>query len=51
MKNTSGNSRFAIDGISYSEGSFGVAESSVLHINICAKKPAHRKSENRYRSC
>jgi len=27
-----------------------IAESSVLRINICGKKPTHRKSANRYRS-
>jgi hypothetical protein len=27
--------------------SFVVAESSVLRINFCAEKPAHRKSVNR----
>jgi len=25
-----------------------VAESEVLRVNICAEKPAHRKSANRY---
>jgi hypothetical protein len=47
MKNTSGNSTFAIDGISCSAGSFVVTECAVLRINFCAEKPAHRKSANR----
>jgi hypothetical protein len=42
------NSTFAIGGVSCSADSFVVAESSVLRINICAEKPAHRKSANRY---
>lgn len=41
------NSRFAIGWVSCSADSFVVAESSVLRINICAEKPAHRKSANR----
>jgi len=41
------NSTFAIGGVSCSADSFVVTESSVLRINICAKKPAHRKSANR----
>ena len=41
------NSTFAIGGVSFSADSFVVAESSVLRINICGKKPAHRKSANR----
>ena len=44
-----GNSTFAIGGVSYSADSFVVNESSVLRINICAEKPAHRKSANRYK--
>ncbi len=43
------NSTFAIGGVSCSEDSFVVAESSVLRINICGEKPAHRKSANRWR--
>jgi hypothetical protein len=43
-----GNSTFAIGGVSCSADSFVVIESSVLRINICAEKPAHRKSANRY---
>jgi hypothetical protein len=45
---TAYNSTFAIGGVSCSADSFVVAESSVLRINICAEKPAHRKSANRY---
>jgi len=41
------NSTFAIGGVSCSADSFVVAESSVLRINICAEKPAHRKSAKR----
>jgi len=41
------NSRFAIGGVSYSVGSFVIKESSVLRMNICAEKPAHRKSAKR----
>ena len=41
------NSTFAIGGISCSADSFGVTESSVLLISICAEKPAHRKSAKR----
>jgi len=43
-----GNSTFAIGGVSCSADSFVVAESSVLRMNICAEKPTHRKSANRY---
>jgi hypothetical protein len=42
------NSTFAIGGVSCSEDSFVVAESSVLRINIFGKKPAHRKSAKRH---
>jgi len=42
------NSTFAIGGVSCSADSFVVAESFVLRINICAEKPAHRKSAKRY---
>ncbi len=42
------NSTFAIGGVSCSADSFVVTESSVLRINTCAEKPAHRKSANRY---
>ena len=47
--NTTANSTFAIGGVSFSADSLVVAESFVLRINICAKKPAHRKSANRYK--
>lgn len=40
-------STFGIDGISCFEASLVVTESSVLWINICTKKPAHRKSAER----
>jgi len=49
IENTGGNSTFAIGGVYCSADSFVVAESSVLRINICGKKPAHRKSANRYK--
>jgi hypothetical protein len=42
------NSTFAIGGVSCSADSLVVAESFVLRINICGKKPAHRKSAKRY---
>jgi hypothetical protein len=42
------NSTFAIGGVSSFVDSFVVAESFVLRMNICAEKPAHRKSANRY---
>ena len=48
MIKTACNSTFAIGGVSCSADSFVVADSSVLRINICGKKPAHRKSANRY---
>lgn len=49
MTRTTGyNSTFAIGGVSFSADSFVVKESSVLRMNICAKKPAHRKSAKRY---
>ena len=44
---TAYNSTFAIGGVSCSEDSFVQAESSVPRMNICAEKPAHRKSANR----
>jgi len=43
------NSTLAIGGVSSPLDSFVVAESSVLRMNICAKKPAHRQSANRCR--
>jgi len=42
------NSTFAIGGVSCSADSFEVAKSSVLRINFCGEKPAHRKSAKRY---
>ncbi|MDP1727389.1 MAG: hypothetical protein Q8M15_11450 [Bacteroidota bacterium] len=44
MSKAAYNSTFAIGGVSCSADSFVVTESSVLRINICGKKPAHRKS-------
>ena len=45
------NSTFAIGGVSCSADSFVVTESAVLRMNICAEKPAHRKSAKRYAQC
>jgi hypothetical protein len=42
------NNTLAIGGVSCSADSFVVAESFVFRINICAEKPAHRKSAKRY---
>jgi len=47
-RKTAYNSTFAIGGVSCSVDSFVVTESLVLRINICAEKPAHRKSAKRY---
>jgi hypothetical protein len=47
-KKTAYNSTFAIGGVSCPADSFVVAESFVLRINICAEKPAHRKSAKRW---
>lgn len=44
---TKRNSTFALRGVSCSADSFVVVESSVLRMNICAEKPAHRKSAKR----
>jgi len=41
------NSTFATGGVSCSADSFVVIESLMLRMNICAEKPAHRKSANR----
>ena len=41
------NSTFAIVGVSFSADTFVVIESSVLRINICAEKPAHRQYAKR----
>ena len=48
-RKAAGNSTFAIGGASYSADSLVIDESSVLHINICDKNPAHRKSAKRWR--
>lgn len=45
---TAYNSTFAIGGVSCSADSFVVIENVVLRMNICAEKPAHRKSAKRY---
>jgi hypothetical protein len=45
------NSTSAIGGVSCSAESFVVKESSVLRMNICGEKPAHRKSAKRYALC
>ncbi len=47
MKSTGHNSTFAIGGVLCLEGSFVIKESSVLRMNICTEKPAHRKSAKR----
>jgi hypothetical protein len=46
-KKSAANNTFEIGGVAYSADNFVVAESSVLPINICAEKPAHRKSAKR----
>ena len=46
-KKTAYNSTFAIGGVSYSADSLVQAESFVLRINNCCKKPAHRKAAKR----
>ena len=46
-KTTGYNSTYPKGGVSCFADSFVVAESSVLRINICAEKPAHRKSAKR----
>jgi hypothetical protein len=42
------NSTLAIGGVPSPLDSFEVTESSVLRINFCAEKPAHRQSAKRY---
>jgi hypothetical protein len=42
-----GNSTYPKGGVSSPLDSFVVAESSVLRINFCAEKPAHRKFAKR----
>jgi hypothetical protein len=46
-RKTGYNSTFAIGGVSSTADTFVVAESSVLRMNLCAEKPAHRKSAKR----
>jgi hypothetical protein len=41
------NSTYPKGGVSCSKDSFVVTGSSVLRMNICAEKPAHRKSAKR----
>ena len=48
-KTATANSTFAIGGFSCSADSLVEAESLVFRINICAEKPAHRKSAKRYK--
>jgi hypothetical protein len=48
VRRAADNSTFAIGGVSCSADSFVVKEIAVLRINICAEKPAHRKSANRH---
>jgi hypothetical protein len=47
-RKTGANSTFAIGGVTCFDDTFVVKESAVLRMNICAEKPAHRKSANRY---
>ena len=47
MRKTAANSTFAISGFSCSLENFVFTEILVLRINICAEKPAHRKSAKR----
>ena len=47
QENTTANSTFAIGGVSCFADSFVVTESSVHHMNICGKNPAHRQSAKR----
>jgi len=50
VESTTGNSTFAIGGVSCSADTFVVAESFVLRIKFSGKNPAHRKSAKRYRA-
>jgi len=47
-RSPAGNSTFAIGGVSCSADSFVITKSLYLRINICAEKPAHRKSAKRW---
>lgn len=51
IKKTPYNSTFAIGGVSCSADMFVIAEGLVLRMDICAEKPAHRKSANRWWQC
>lgn len=46
-RSTAHNSTFAIGGVTCSADSFVVAGSSLLRINICGEKPAHRQAAGR----
>ncbi|MBP6091220.1 MAG: hypothetical protein KA521_08200 [Crocinitomicaceae bacterium] len=48
-KQRTANSTYPKGGVSSPLDSFVVTESSVLRINICAEKPAHRQSAKRYK--
>jgi hypothetical protein len=45
------NSTFAIGGVTCFDDTFVVKGSAVLRMNICAEKPAHRKSAKRWPQC
>ncbi len=47
-RRASANSTFAIGGVTCFYDTFVVTASAVLRMNICAEKPAHRKSANRW---
>ncbi len=47
-RKTAYNSTLTIGGVSCTADRFLVAERSVLRTNICAEKPAHRKSAKSY---
>jgi hypothetical protein len=49
IRNTAGNSTFAIGGVSCSADSLVVAENFVLRTNICAINPPLRQAAKRYR--
>ena len=51
IKQRTANSTFAIGGVTCFYDTFVVKESAVLRMNICAEKPAHRKSANRCVLC
>lgn len=47
-RRTTGNSTFAISGVSCSAGSLAVAESFVIHKTISGENSTHRKSAKSY---